>query len=75
MKQDLISMLEAFRMGHTDRAARLFRSYAEKKVHALISEDHQRYMTSEQMEKHIEMLHVLHVWHLHEKRHVPFELV
>lgn len=57
MKQDLISMLEAFRMGHEDRAARLFRAYAEKKVHALISEDHQRTMTSEQMEKHIEMLH------------------
>lgn len=57
MKQDLISMLEAFRMGHEARAARLFRAYAEKKVHALITEDHERYMTSEQMEKHIEMLH------------------
>ncbi len=57
MKEDLISMLEAFRMGHHERAARLFKEYAEKKVYSLINEDHQRTMTSEQMEKHIEMLH------------------
>lgn len=44
-------------MGHDARAARLFRAYAEKKVHSLISEDHERSMTSDQMEKHIEMLH------------------
>lgn len=50
-------MLEAFRMGHDARAARLFRAYAEKKVHSLIHEDHQRYMTSDQMERHIATLH------------------
>ena len=39
MKEDLISMLEAFRMGHEDRAARLFGEYVEKKVYGLVSED------------------------------------
>lgn len=57
MKKDLISMLEAFRMGHEARAGRLFKAYAEKKVYAILHEDHQRYMTSEQMEAHINMLH------------------
>lgn len=50
-------MLEAFRMGHEDRAARLLAAYMQKKVTQLVNEDHQRFMTSDQMEKHIEMLH------------------
>lgn len=50
-------MLEAFGSGDEARASAELGKYMQAKVQGLLSEDHQRYMTSEQMEKHIEMLH------------------
>lgn len=57
MSQDVSLVLEAFRLGDEARAARILREYLEKKMYALVFEDHERVMTSDQMEKHIEMLH------------------
>lgn len=57
MNHDLKLMLEAFRLGHEDRASRILREYLEKRVHLLITEDHEKYMTSGEMEKHVDMLY------------------
>lgn len=57
MSVDLRLMLDAFRMGHEDRAKRILREYLEKKAHGLLNEDHETVMSAPQMEKHIVMLH------------------
>ncbi len=57
MSEDLRFMLEAFRLGHEDRAKRILREYMEKKIHGLIFEDHENVMSAKEMEKHIVMLH------------------
>ena len=57
MKTDLKLMLEAFIADDLDQANQFFRVYAEKKVSKMIREDHEKYMTADQMLSHIKMLH------------------
>lgn len=57
MSVDLRLMLDAFRLGHEDRAKRILREYLEKKAWLLLNEDHETVMNPLQMERHIIWLH------------------
>lgn len=57
MNTELFKMIHALIEGDEDNAAMYLRVVMENKVRNIINEDHEKYMTSKQMEKHIAMLH------------------
>lgn len=57
MFDELRSILEALKNGQEDQASSILREYFGYKVNRVLNEDHEKIMTSDEMEQHIIKLH------------------